>query len=102
MIQRLATPLVPFPLELSEWATWPLAAQAPRVLIDGPSASRPLAPHLMVFAAPILGTCDFVGSLVRPYCYHKYFLLSKHANEQRLSMCAFHCIIRLGDYLVRT
>jgi len=102
VIQRLAALLLPFPLEHNEKADWPLAAQAPRVLMEGPSERHHLVPHQLAYAAPILGTCGFIVTLARPDGYYGYCLLSKHANDQRLTTYAFRCIVRLGHYLVRT
>ena len=70
--------------------------------MEGPSELRPLAPHLLAAAGPILGTCGFVGGLARPGSYYGYSLLSKHANADRLTTYVFRCIVRLGHYLVRT
>ena len=102
VIQRLAALLVAYPLEHNERCDWPLPAMAPRLLMEGPTPARPLAPHLLSVAQPILGTCGFVGGLARPDSYYSYSLLSKHTNEKRLTTYVFRCIVRLGHYLVRT
>ena len=102
VIMRLAALLDAYPLAANERCDWPLPAQAPRVLMEGPCVQWPLAPHLVAAAGPILGTCGFVGGLARPDSYYGYSLLSKHANADRLTTYAFRCIVRLGHYLVRT
>jgi hypothetical protein len=88
VILRLAALLDAYPLAANEKCDWPLPAQAPRVLMEGPSAQWPLAPHLVEAAGPILGTCytcGFAGGLARPDSYYGYSLLSKHANADRLT-----------------
>ena len=57
--------------------------------MEGPSSQRPLAPHFVAAAGPILGTCGFVGGLARPDSYYGYSLLSKFSSADRLTTYAF-------------
>ena len=102
VIRRLRVLLTDHPLVGSESSRWPLAAMAPRVLLEGPTALRPLVPHLVSVAAPILGTVGFVVSVARPDAYFAYCLLSRYASASRLTEYCFRCIVRLGHYLVGT
>ena len=102
VIRRLETILRDHPLAEGVRCNWPLATISLARLMEGPSSTNVLVPHLLHAMQIILGTIGFIVGLVRADGYFAYCVLVRHLTEARLTQCAADAIVRLGHYLVRT
>jgi hypothetical protein len=102
VIRRLGVLLLDHPLLGGEASDWPLPARAMSRLLEGPTERAPLVPDQLPAMQAILGTVGFVTGMVRPDAFFAYTVLCRFVSEERLTLYAARCIVRLGHYLVAT
>ena len=102
IIKSLAELIKPYPLPHGVICTWPMSANAPRELREGPTEKNQLVPDLVPLARQLCGTIGFITSHVRPDAYFAFVVCARYMSEERLTRRGFAHLLRLSHYIVAT
>ena len=102
IIKSLEELIKPYPLPNGVICTWPMSANAPRELREGPTEKNQLVPDLVPLARQLCGTIGFITSHVRPDAYFAFVVCARYMSEERLTRRGFAHLLRLSHYIVAT